>query len=133
MKMVCSIHHLFPPSVSMINCDIQRMRLSPSGGEILANLSALLLYLVLPDLPEPLLHSDLRILAISTHMTELSYSISDIQARIFGESIGHTFRSAEGVFPTTYGGFLQKFKSFATNPSRPVTVQTPLPPSTGPL
>ncbi|KAJ8586030.1 hypothetical protein M405DRAFT_744271, partial [Rhizopogon salebrosus TDB-379] len=28
-------------------------------------------------------HDDIRILAISTHMTELSYSISDIQTRIF--------------------------------------------------
>ena len=28
--------------------------------------------------------SDIRLLAVSTHMTELSYSISDIQTRIFG-------------------------------------------------
>jgi hypothetical protein len=30
------------------------------------------------------LFSDLEILTISTHITELSYSISDIQTRIFG-------------------------------------------------
>jgi hypothetical protein len=30
------------------------------------------------------LHSDIRLLAVSTHMTELSYAISDIQTRIFG-------------------------------------------------
>lgn len=30
------------------------------------------------------LHRDLRLLAVSTHMTELSYAISDIQTRIFG-------------------------------------------------
>lgn len=29
-------------------------------------------------------HRDLRLLAVSTHMTELSYAISDIQTRIFG-------------------------------------------------
>ena len=35
--------------------------------------------------PTPTRCSDLRLLAVSTHMTELSYSISDIQTRIFGE------------------------------------------------
>jgi hypothetical protein len=30
------------------------------------------------------LPSDIRLLAVSTHMTELSYAISDIQTRIFG-------------------------------------------------
>lgn len=32
-----------------------------------------------------MIFSDLRLLAISTNMTELSYNISDIQTRIFGE------------------------------------------------
>ena len=38
--------------------------------------------------PQPIDHlpfRDLRLLAVSTHITELSYSISDIQTRIFGQ------------------------------------------------
>ena len=31
--------------------------------------------------------SDIRLLAVSTHMTEISYAISDIQTRIFGKSV----------------------------------------------
>ena len=41
-------------------------------------------YSLLPPSRYPLSESDLRLLAISTHMTELSYAISDIQTRIFG-------------------------------------------------
>ena len=29
---------------------------------------------------------DIRLLAISTHITELSYAVSDVQTRIFGSS-----------------------------------------------
>lgn len=36
---------------------------------------------------------DLRLLAVSTHMTELSYAISDIQTRIFGESRVQRFKT----------------------------------------
>ncbi|KII85921.1 hypothetical protein PLICRDRAFT_44348 [Plicaturopsis crispa FD-325 SS-3] len=47
-------------------------------------------------------HDDLRLLAVSTHMTELSYSISDIQTRIFEiQELRHKSQSSGDAEGTT--------------------------------
>ena len=47
-------------------------------------MKSMLHYSILLYINTQALFRDLRLLAISTHMTELSYMISDIQTRIFG-------------------------------------------------
>ena len=60
---------------------------------------------------------DLEFLAASTHITELSYSVSDIQARIFGTcGAPGSHTSPYPINLPLFFRFVQRSKSFATSP-----------------